>query len=237
MTKLVNSATIHSLFSVILVLASPSWAQTPAPVGEQIAKAYGLDGFGQIEAIRYTFIAQVLGNNVARSWVWWPKTGQISYKGKDKDGKPVKVTYVESQLDAASANVKDAIEPAFANDKYNMIFPLQSYWDGAALHDKGMQKLPLGEGSARLVVVDYSPGDVWDLYLAPDYRVEAFVFHRGDSGLKPTLAVATWGAYKKTGPLLISTDRRGTADGQPLRVWFTDLAVKLAGSDEWINAQ
>ena len=29
----------------------------------------------------------------------------------------------------------------------------------------------------------------------------------------------------------------GTADGQPLRVWFTDLAVKLAGSDVWVEAQ
>jgi hypothetical protein len=37
--------------------------------------------------------------------------------------------------------------------------------------------------------------------------------------------------------LLISTDRRGTADGQPLRVLITDLAVKLAGSDKWVNAQ
>jgi hypothetical protein len=37
--------------------------------------------------------------------------------------------------------------------------------------------------------------------------------------------------------LLIATDRRGTADGQPLRVWITDLAVKMAGSDKWANAQ
>jgi hypothetical protein len=166
-----------------------------------------------------------------------PRPAKISYEGKDKDGKPVKLAYVESQLDAAPPNVKETIEPAFANDKYNMVFPLQAYWDGAPFNDKGTQKLPIGEGSARLVEVSYSPGDVWDLYVGADSRVEAFVFHRGESGMKPSLAVATWGAYKKAGPLLIATDRRGTADGKPLRVWFTGLAVKLTGSDNWVSAQ
>lgn len=237
MKKLARLSAICCLLFGVLAVSAASNAQTSPNIGEQLAKAHGLDGFGQIDAIRFTFNAQLPGHNVSRSWVWWPKTHQISYEGKDKDGKPVKVTFVETQLDAAPPNVREQIEPAFANDKYNMIFPLQAYWDGAPVHDKGMQKLPIGEGSARLVSVDYSPGDVWDLYLAPDYKVEAFAFHRGESGLKPSLVVATWGAYKKAGPLLIATDRRGTADGQPLRIWFTDLAVKLAGSDKWVPAQ
>ena len=118
-----------------------------------------------------------------------------------------------------------------------MIFPLQAYWDGASFDDKGTQKLPIGEGSAREVVVSYAPGDVWDLYVGSDNRVVAFVFHRGESGLKPSLATASWGAYKKAGPLTVSTDRRGTADGQPLRVWLTGVAVKLAGSDAWVSAK
>lgn len=236
MTKSARLATFSCLLAGLLAVAPLSRAQTPN-VGEQLAKAQGLDGFGQIDAIRFTFNGEVLGHSVSRSWVWWPKTGQISYEGKDKDGKPVKVTYVESKLDAAPAFVKEQIEPAFANDKYNMIFPIQAYWDGAPFLDKGMQKLPIGEGTAREVVVSYAPGDVWDLYVGPDNQVVAFDFHRGDSGLKPSNAVATWGAYKKAGPLHIATDRRGTADGQKLRVWLTDVAVKLNGSDAWVPAQ
>src|SRR5215472_10833430 len=218
MTKLVRVAAISCLLFCLLAASTAPKAQTSSNIGEQLAKAHGLDGFGQIDAIRFTFNAQLPGRNVSRSWVWWPKTGQISYEGKDKDGKPVKATYVESQLNAAPANVRDEIEPAFANDKYNLIFPIQAYWDGAAFRDKGTRKLPLGAGSAREVVVDYSPGDVWDLYVGSNNRVEQFVFHRGDSGMKPSLAMATWGDYKKAGSLLISTDRRGTADGKPLRV-------------------
>jgi hypothetical protein len=236
MPKSVRLATILCSCLGMLAVAAPARAQNPN-IGEQLAKSVGLDGFGQIDAIRFTFNGQVLGHSVSRSWVWSPKTGQISYSGKDKDGKLVKVTYVESQLDAAPAMVKDSIEPAFANDKYNLIFPLQAYWDGASFDDNGTQKLPIGEGSAREVVVSYAPGDVWDLYVGSDNRVVAFVFHRGESGLKPSLATASWGAYKKAGPLMISTDRRGTADGQPLRVWLTGVAVKLAGSDAWVSAK
>jgi hypothetical protein len=43
--------------------------------------------------------------------------------------------------------------------------------------------------------------------------------------------------YKKAGPLLIATDRRGTADDKPLRIFFTDVAVKLVGSERWVDAQ
>jgi hypothetical protein len=173
MTNLIRSATaVLCLFSVVLILASSSRAQAPPSVGEQIAKTYGLDGFGQIEAIRYTFNAQFSGLDVSRSWVWQPKTGQISCAGKAKDGTPVKASYVQSQLNDAPANVRDEIDPAFVNDKYNLLFPLQFYWDGVEAKDTGTQKLPLGHGSAKQVVVDYSPGDIWQLYVGAGNRIE-----------------------------------------------------------------
>ena len=76
----------------ILILAAGSWAaeQRP-PIFEQIVKTYGLDSFGQVEAIRYTWNGQLPGVNLSHSWEWEPKTGKVSYEGKDKDGKPVKV--------------------------------------------------------------------------------------------------------------------------------------------------
>jgi hypothetical protein len=231
------------LFFGVLVLAATSWAQTHPPIAEQIAKTYGLDSFEQIEAIRYTFDAQFLGVNVSRSWVWQPKTGQVSYEGKDKDGKPLKVSYFQSQLNGGPANVRDEIDPAFYNDQYNLLFPLHVYWDSSAdVKDMGMQKLPLGKGLAKRVVVKYpskggyTPGDTWELYVGSDNRVEEFIYHRGGP-TPPSVAIATWTSYKKAGPLLISTERRGTADGKPLRVVFSDVSVKLVGSDTWVNAR
>jgi hypothetical protein len=48
---------------------------------------------------------------------------------------------------------------------------------------------------------------------------------------------ATWAGYKKAGPLLISTEHRGTADGKPLHIFISDVSVKLTGSDTWMKAQ
>jgi len=244
MTKLRRSMTIRCLFWGVLLLAGTSWAQTRPPIAEQLAKAYGLDSFGQIDAIRYTFNVQFPGVNVSRSWIWQPKTGQVSYEGKDKDGKPVKVTYNRSQLNSAPANVKDEIEPAFVNDNYWFIFPFHAYWDTSAnVTVKDKQKLPIGQGTAKLVSVKYpaevggyTPGDTWDLYLGSDGRVVQFIYHRGGPK-KPSNVTTTWAGYKKAGPLLVSTDHRGTADGGPFHLFFSNVAVKLTGSDTWVDAK
>jgi hypothetical protein len=236
--------TVGLLSFGVLVFATTCWAQNRPPILEQVAKAYGLDSYGQIEAIRYTWSAQFAGVNVSRSWIWEPKTGQVTYEGKDKDGKPVKLTYLRSQLDSQPDNVKKEIDPAFNNDNYWLLFPFHACWDtSATVTDEGMKKLPLGAGSADLVSVKYpnevggyTPGDTWDLYVGKDNRVEQFVYHRGGP-VKPSVVITTWAGYKKAGPLLISTDHRGTADGKPLHLFITEVAVKLTGSDTWINAQ
>jgi hypothetical protein len=244
MTKLRLSMMIRCLFWGVLVFACTSQAQTRAPIAEQLAKTYGVDSFGQIEEIRYTFNIQFPGVNVSRSWDWQPKTGQVSYEGKDKDGKPVKATYLRSQVNTQPANVKDEIEPNFVNDQYWLIFPFHAYWDsGTDIQDLGLQKLPLGKGSAKQVVVKYpaeaggyTPGDTWELFVGSDGRVEEFAYHRGGPK-KPSVVIATWAGYKKAGPILVSTDHRGTADGKPLQLVFSDVAVKLTGSSTWMNAQ
>jgi hypothetical protein len=227
----------------VMVLAVTSWAQQRPAIVEKLAKTYGLDSFGQIEAIRYTWSAQFPGVDVSRTWTWEPKTGQVTYEGKDKDGKPVKVTYLRSQLSSQPDNVKNDIDPGFTNDNYWLIFPFHVYWDtGATVTDEGMQKLPLGKGSAEKVVVKYpsdvgyTPGDTWTLYVGSDGRVEEFRYDRGGPK-KPSVVITTWAGYKKAGPLLISTEHRGTADGKPFHLWFSNVAVKLAGSDKWMDAK
>src|SRR5215470_3605242 len=178
----------------MLLLASACWAQK-APIAEQIAKAYGLDSFGQIDAIRYTFNLPIF--KISRTWTWEPKANRVNYEGKDKDGKPVKVTYVRSQLDSQPDNVKKEIDPGFINDQYWLVLPFHFVWDaGASVEDKGMQKVPGGKGSARHVVVKYpsnvgyTPGDTWELYVGPDNRIQKMVFHHGGTA-KPSLVEVT----------------------------------------------
>lgn len=246
MTSLSRAMKIGLLSFALLVLAVTSRAQTRPPDVEQLAKTYGLDSWGQIDAVRYTFNLDLpaLNLKLSRTWTWEPKTGQVTYETKDKDGKPVKVTYNRAQLNSAPANVKDEIEPGFVNDNYWFIFPFHVDWDTSAnVTVKDSQKLPIGPGTAKLVSVKYpaevggyTPGDTWDLYVGKDGRVVQFIYHRG--GPKPPSNVTTtWAGYKMAGPLLVSTEHRGTADGKPARIFFTDVAYKLAGSDAWVDAK
>jgi len=219
-------------------------AQQRPAIAEETAKEFGIDSFNQIEAIRWTFNLQLPGLNLSRSWVWEPKTGQVTYEGKDKDGKPVKVTYLRSQLSSQPANVKDDIEPNFNNDQYWIVFPFHVIWDTSAdVTDKGMQKLPLGKGTANQVVVKYpaeaggyTPGDTWELFIGADKRVKEFVYRRGGSK-KPSLVIAAWSDYKKAGPLLVAMDHRGNADGGAFRLYFSNVAVKVTGSNAWQEAK
>ena len=244
MTNAIRVQVIRRAVLAVLVLAAPLCAQNRPPISEEIAKAYGLDSFGQIEQLRYAFNIDLPGITLSRTWTWEPKTGRVSYESKDKEGKPVKVSYLRSQLSSQEALVKDEIEPAFVNDQYWLMFPFHQYQDsGAKVEDAGMQKLPLGKGTAEKVVVTYpaelggfTPGDTWTLFVGPDKRVKEFIYHRGGPK-KPTLVVTTWTGYKMAGPLLVSTEHRGTADGKPAHIFFSDVAFKLTGSTDWVNAQ
>jgi len=115
-------------------------------------------------------------------------------------------------------------------------------WDGANVTDEGMDETPLGKASAERIVVKYassgySPGDTYELFVGPDKRLLEMRYHRAVRVPgSPTLVLEEFGGYKKAGPLLISTDHPGTGDGHPIRSTFTDVAVKVTGSKNWILA-
>jgi hypothetical protein len=239
---------IGFLLCGVLVFAPTSWAQAQAPqrapILDQVAKTFGIDSWDQVEAVRYTWNGEITGLfKAAHKWEWEPKTHKVSFEGTDKDGKPVKVSYVRTDLSSQPDAVKNQIDPSFINDNYWVLFPFHAYWDkSASAIDQGKFNLPLGPGMAELVPVKYpadggyTPGDTWDLYVGKDNRVVYFVYHRG--GAKPPSRVlASWAGYKRAGPILFSTEHRGTADGKPLHIFITDVAVKVTGSDKWMDAK
>jgi hypothetical protein len=93
-TFMTNSSRIRKIGLPIfglLVLASTSWSQKCPPAAEKIAQAYGIDSFGQIDAVRSTFNIDFPGLKVAQSWIWEPKADRVTYEGKDKAGNPLKI--------------------------------------------------------------------------------------------------------------------------------------------------
>jgi hypothetical protein len=241
-----TSATRVSVIGVLLIgalsLPVPVSAQQRPPIADEIAQTYGFGSWGQVDAVRFTFTLDGGPKlRLHRTWIWEPKTDQITYEGPDKDGKPVKVTYKRSDLAKQSEFVKTQVDPGFFNDQYWLFFPFHMIWDtGATITDGGKKKLPLGKGSARNVVVQYPsdvgylPGDTWSLFIGKDNRIQELAFKHGGTA-KPSVVVANWTAYKKAGPLLFSLDHHGKADGKPFRLFFTNVGVKMAGSDTWVE--
>jgi hypothetical protein len=227
-------------FGMLAIVPATSRAQQSSPLID-IAKAYGLDSFGQIEAIRYTLHAEFLTRNITRSWEWSPKTDTVSYESKDKDGKEVKLSYKRSELPSQTDAIK-AIDPAFIVDQYWILLAVRLAWDGEPAIDEGAQKLPLSDGTAQRIVVKYpevgyQPGDIWDLYVGPDKRIQQLTYHRGSNTPPPKIFEVAFEDYKKAGPLLVATAFRGPFDGKPGQILLSNISVKLTGSDNWISAQ
>ena len=116
----------------------------------------------------------------------------------------MKVTYVRSELSSQSDAVKNEVDPAFINDNYWLLFPFHAYWDtSATVTDQGMQKLPLGNGSAELVAVKYPAEPAVTRPATPGNSTSAKT--TASSNLSSTTAgpksravvIATWAGYKK----------------------------------------
>jgi len=56
-----NSISRLAFGMLLFILPATSWAQQRPPIAEQMAKTFGLDSFGQVEGIRYTWNAEFPG--------------------------------------------------------------------------------------------------------------------------------------------------------------------------------
>jgi len=204
---------------------------------QHIAEAYGLQYFGEVEKIQYTFNVKIGEKQISRFWIWQPHLNKVTFKGINYQEA---ITYNRSEIASTESNKLKKIDAWFINDNYWLLFPYHVAWDmRAKVEDIGRQQLPMGDGNARCVVVTYpatggyTPGDVYDIYLDDDYRLTQWVYRRGGSE-KPT-RISTWDDYRKVGPLTLSLNHQG--EDQNFRVWFTNVGAKMVGADSWLFAQ
>jgi hypothetical protein len=205
----------------------------------RIANSYGLSAWDQVQQLRYTFNVDRGKDHIKRSWLWDVKKNAVTFEGPAKDGKPVKRTYVRTDMKTASPEIVET-DRMFINDEYWLLFPLHVKWDNSAqVADKGTHALPIGKGTARRVVVTYpssggyTPGDMYELFIDPDIHVVQWAYHRGGPDKGPM--AFTWEDNRSVGPLTISMNHRAATPD--FRVWFTDVAVKLIGSEQWVTAK
>ena len=206
------------------------------PLQRSVPAAYGIEGFQQVEAIRYTFNVRLPDREVRRSWIWWPGEDRVTSAPVD-GGDPV--TYRRSELAAGAAPDLAEIDARFINDRYWLVFPFELAWDDTIrTEDRGEGTGPLTGRTLRHLVVyypptgGYTPGDVYELFADGDGRLAEWIYRKGGSPT-PT-RTTTWEAHRRAGPILVATDHKGP--GGDFRVWFTDVAVKVKGDDRWQEA-
>ncbi len=196
-------------------------------VAQKIANVYGTGSFDKVNSIKFTFNVQKGEKQVHRTWFWEPKTGLVKFLSYGKD-KPF--TYLRNQLSENPTDELKNIDAKFINDQYWLLFPLHLVMDEnvSVKLEPGLHKLPIGEGQARLVTVEYSgnkgytPNDRYELYIDDNYKIVQWIYRRNNS---PTPTRLTkWENYNKIGPLYLSLNRPGK-DGS-FRVWFTGVGVK-----------
>src|ERR1700674_2304312 len=112
--SIVRSTIASCLFAGSFFVAA-SLAQEKPDIRHQIADAYGLSSWSQVEQIRYTFNVDAGVRKVARTWTWDTKNDKVTYEGPDSAGKPTKVTYSRASMPPDA--VKD-VDPNFINDQY-----------------------------------------------------------------------------------------------------------------------
>src|SRR5258707_2705816 len=109
-----HATTSLSLLLGLLIVAANSQAQQRAPILDQVAKTFGVDSWDKVEAVRYTWNGEITGLfKAAHKWEGEPKTNKVTYEGMDKDGKPVKVSYVRTDPSTQTDAVKNQIDPSF----------------------------------------------------------------------------------------------------------------------------
>ena len=81
----VNRVTMIGLLVLgAIVVVATSRAQSRPPILGQVAKAYGLDSWDNITAIRYTWHAQFPGVDVSRTGLGSPRLTRFPMRGKTK---------------------------------------------------------------------------------------------------------------------------------------------------------
>jgi hypothetical protein len=218
-------------------VAAPSQEDAANASAARIAAHYGVQDFGRVETLRFTFNARIGEKQVRRGWTWRPATGEVTYEGLDPAGQPIQVRYRRDPGGAPGPDAPPGIDAWFVNDQYWLLFPLHLAWDaGLQLARHADRPLPLGGGSAeRLEVgypqgVGYTPGDLYELFTDPRGRLIQWIYRKGGAA-EPT-RIATWEEHRRVGPLLLALLHRGADES--FRLWFSDVALRLRGGSEWL---
>ncbi|TPV35674.1 hypothetical protein FJ651_01815 [Paucihalobacter ruber] len=153
-------------------------------VQEQIAMAHGLENWDKVSKLEFTFNVDREGNHFERSWIWEPKTNQVTMMTAADT-----ISYNRMAVDSLSLNA----DRAFINDKFWLLIPFQLVWDNNTNISKSEKVLaPIAKDSINKLTITYpsdggyTPGDAYDIFYNDDFMIEEWIYRKGNSS-EPSL--------------------------------------------------
>jgi len=199
----------------LAVAADPNPREQVAPLG--------VERLAELSEIRFTFNVEKDGElKASRAWTWHPADNTVTRTVAGES-----LTFV---FGAPKDDAERKADGQFVNDSFWLAPQMHLRWAGSdlAVTDAGEAPVPIGEGTARKITMQYAPtgggytpGDAYDLFLDPTGRIVAWNYREG--GVAEPSMTTTFEGYTAVGPLTLATEHK-TADGK-LRLFFTDLAA------------
>lgn len=187
---------------------------------EKLANAYGIDSFEKIEKLEYTFNVKKGEVEVARAWIWEPKTDEVTLVEK---GDTIRFNHNSVTEELKTADHK------FINDKYWLLFPFQLMWDtGYTSELKEDVEAPISKQKLTKFIIHYNnkdgytPGDAYDFYIDQNFQIKEWSFRKG--GKEDPSLTTTWEDYETINGIKVATNHL-SVDGS-FRLWFTEIEFR-----------
>jgi hypothetical protein len=222
----------HVAFLLALAVAPASAQDAPTDpareLADRVAKAAGIDAWGQAGVVRFAFVFAPKG--IERRYVWDVRAGTVEVT----DGELVTTVPVAGWDNAAVEGRAITAHRHFVNDSFWAFPCLHLAWDeGVELEDLGEVEVPtlpdLGPRRALSLryaedAGGYTPGDRYVFYLGDDDYPVAWAFH--PQGAEAPRFVAEWREPRQVGGLRVVSQY--WALGGALNLAIDDVQVEQA---------
>lgn len=188
---------------------------------EKVASAHGFENWKAVSSLKFTFNVDRDSSHFERTWLWKPKTNDVVLTTREDT-----ISYNRMSIDSTIMKT----DGGFINDKFWLLGPYQLVWDRnnftyehemaveAPMSKKKMQKLSIVYGNEG----GYTPGDAYDFYFGEDYKIQEWVFRKGNQE-EPSM-VTSWEEYKNLNGLDIATMHKMPESN--FMLYFTGVQVE-----------
>lgn len=184
-----------------------------------IADASGETSWEEVEEVHFTFNVDRDTSHMARSWIWKPKTEEITMI-LDQDT----TQYNRKNIDSTVTNA----DKGFINDSYWLLPQMHLVWDKTAdLKVQDTATAPIsGELMKKITITypqegGYTPGDAYDFFYDEDYKIQEWIFRRGNATEPSMLTI--WEDYETFNGIDIATTHE--SKDRTTKLYFTDVEV------------